>query len=179
MDDIEIVVVRSARRKKTVSARLLNWYTLEIRCPADISDRELKPIIQKLLAQVQVRRSKLRDFASDERLHQRALQLNERIFGGKLRWRSIRFVSNQHKRFGSCSPAQGTIRISQRLAQVPDLVLDYVIVHELAHLIEAGHTPAFWDLVYRYELAERARGYLLALQLEEDDPPESESTITS
>ncbi|MGI8913207.1 MAG: M48 metallopeptidase family protein, partial [Chloroflexota bacterium] len=58
------------------------------------------------------------------------------------------------------------IRLSDRLAQVPDWVRDYVIVHELAHLLRADHSPAFWRLVQRYKLAERARGYLMALGLE-------------
>ena len=52
--------------------------------------------------------------------------------------------------------------VSARLAAYPRWVLDYVIVHELAHLVEASHGPAFWELVNRYPLAERARGYLIA-----------------
>jgi hypothetical protein len=172
MDDITVKIVRSTRRKKTVSARLLNWYTLEVRCPADIPEGELRRIIQRLQAQAQRMRSKSRGFASDEQLQQRAERLNKQLFGGSVHWRSIRFVGNQHRRFGSCSPARGTIRISQRLDSVPGFVLDYVIVHELAHFIEPGHSQAFWELVYRYRMTERARGYLLAMQIEEDDSDE-------
>ena len=78
------------------------------------------------------------------------------------------YVTNQHTRYGSCSPAEGTIRISADLAGMPGWVRDYVLVHELAHLLEANHSPAFWSLVNRYPLAERARGYLMAKGMDEE-----------
>ena len=106
---------------------------------------------------------------SDEDLEARARALNRKYFGGKLRWRSIRWVTNQNKRYGSCTPTTGEIRISHRLGKVPAWVLDYVLVHELAHLLEPNHGARFWKLVNRYPLTERARGYLMALGLEEED----------
>jgi hypothetical protein len=63
-------------------------------------------------------------------------------------------------RWASCTPEDGSIRVSERLRSVPSWVLDYVLVHELAHLRVAGHDAAFWSLVTRYPRAERARGYL-------------------
>lgn len=167
-DAFEIVIVRSARRKKTVSSKLLNWYTLEIRAPADIPENELQRIIQDLARRTLESRAKTRNFASDEALERRAQRLNQEHFGQALRWRSIRFVNNQNSRFGSCSPGRGTIRISHRLAGVPDFVLDYVLMHEIAHLHEPNHSKAFWELVYRFPRTERARGYLMALSLEDD-----------
>lgn len=164
----EINVVRSARRKKTISARLLNWYTMEVRAPADIPEAELQRAIRDLAERMEASRSKLRQFASDQDLERRAQRLNQGLFGGALRWRSIRFVSNQNTCFGSCTPVRGTIRISHRLAGAPSFVLDYVITHELAHLLEPSHSAAFWKHVYRYERTERARGYLMAMQLESD-----------
>ncbi len=74
----------------------------------------------------------------------------------------IVWSERQKTRWGSCTPATGRVRIATRVAPFPDWVLDYVIVHELAHLTHPDHSPAFWDLVERYPLAERARGYLLA-----------------
>ena len=77
-------------------------------------------------------------------------------------------MTNQNKsRIGSCTPANGAIRLSHRLAAMPAFVRDYVIVHELAHLLEANHGPRFWKLVNRYPKTERARGYLMAVGLEE------------
>ena len=73
-------------------------------------------------------------------------------------------------RWGSCTPATGTVRISTRIASFPDWVVDYVIVHELAHLHESAHDERFWALVARYPKSERAIGYLIAKSGEDDDP---------
>ena len=81
---------------------------------------------------------------------------------------SVRWVDNQRSRWGSCTPADRSVRISSRLTDVPVWVLDYVLVHELAHLLEVGHGPAFRALVGRYPLAERATGFLMAKGLDGD-----------
>jgi predicted metal-dependent hydrolase len=81
----------------------------------------------------------------------------------------IRYVTNQNHRFGSCTPSNATIRLSHRLAEMPVWVLDYVIVHELAHLLQANHSARFWKLVNRYKLTERARGFLMAKGMEGED----------
>lgn len=167
-DTFETKIVRSERRKKTASARMLNWYTLEVRVPASIDERELQRIVRHFEEKVRVERGRWRNFATDEELEKRARRLNEAFFDGALQWRSIRFVSNQNRCFASCSPMRGTIRISHRLAHVPSFVLDYVLMHELTHLLEPTHSEAFWDHVYRYEKTERARGYLMAMRLEDD-----------
>ena len=65
--------------------------------------------------------------------------------------------------WGSCTYTDGAIRIARRAAELPDWVLDYLIVHELAHLLESDHGPKYHELVNRYPLTERAKGYLLAL----------------
>ena len=72
-------------------------------------------------------------------------------------------------RWGSCTPGTGTIRISTRIAKFPDWVVDYVLVHELAHLEVADHSEAFWKVVRRYPKAERAIGYLIAKSGSDDD----------
>lgn len=164
---MKIEVIRSAKRRKTVSARL-EGDTLIVRAPAHLSEIELNHAIENLKNRIE--RKKELQTLSDAALEERAQILNRKYFGNKLHWRQIRWVSNQTRRFGSCTPTQGTIRISHRLAALPQWVQDYVIVHELAHLLEANHGSRFWALVNRYPLTERARGYLMALGLNEDDP---------
>ncbi|GJM41392.1 MAG: hypothetical protein DHS20C20_16740 [Ardenticatenaceae bacterium] len=164
-----VKIIRSKKRKKTVSAELKNG-ELVVRAPARMSKKELNGIIEKL--QKRLKNKMGRTPKSDEDLELLAQSLNEDFFNGRLKWQSIRYVTNQNKRFGSCTPSLGTIRISHRLANMPDWVLEYVVVHELAHLEEANHGPNFWALVNKYPLTERARGYLMAIGLEEDAPGE-------
>ncbi|MEM7119312.1 MAG: M48 family metallopeptidase [Chloroflexota bacterium] len=160
-----VEVIRSNKRRKTVSAELKGG-VLVVRAPSRMSDEELQPIIDKLRGRLEKRLKPIPQ--TDDELEKRAQELNRRYFNGRLRWQSIRYVTNQSKRYGSCTPAQGTIRLSDRLATMPKWVRDYVIVHELAHLVEANHGKRFWKLVSRYPLTERARGYLMAIGLEEE-----------
>lgn len=160
-----IEIVRSSNRSKTVSAELQNG-VLVVRAPAKMSDTELQPVIDKLRRRLEKRVRPTPQ--TDLDLEKRAQALNRRYFNGRLHWQSIRYVENQTTLYGSCTPANGTIRISNRLATMPTWVRDYVIVHELAHLQEANHGPRFWKLVNRYALTERARGYLMAIGLEEE-----------
>lgn len=164
---IIVEIIRSPNRKKTVSAQL-DRNKLIVRAPASMSDDVLQPIVAQLQQRLVRRAAKQQAPASDADLDTLAQQLNRRYFHGRLQWQSIRYVSNQKKRYGSCTPSQGTIRINQQLAQMPRWVLEYVVMHELAHLLEANHGPRFWQLVNRYPLTERARGYLMAVALEEE-----------
>ena len=160
---MNVKIIRSKKRKKTVSARMVDGEFV-VQAPANMSDAELQPIIEKLQTRLQKRQAK--ETLDDKALHRRAQELNRQYFGGKLTWESIKWVTNQNSRFGSCTPTNGTIRLSHRLATMPTFVRDYVIVHELAHLLEANHGPKFWKLVNRYPRTERARGYLMAVGLE-------------
>lgn len=157
---MEIRVERSERRTRSVSAREVDG-VLVVRAPAAISDADLAPIIERLRRKV-ARRAAGRAL-DDAGLQRRAEELNRRYFDGRLSWQRIGWVTNQDKRWGSCTPSAGTIRLNHRLADLPSWVTDYVVVHELAHLEQTNHGPRFWRLVNRYPLAERARGYLMAL----------------
>lgn len=98
--------------------------------------------------------------SSDEALLARCRQLSARYLRGKAQPASVRWVPPMRTRWASCTPVDRTIRISARLREVPSWVVDYVLVHELAHLLEPGHGPGFWALVRRYPKTDRAIGYL-------------------
>jgi hypothetical protein len=55
-------------------------------------------------------------------------------------------VRNQRSRWGSCS-SSGALSFNWRLVLAPHDVLDYVVVHEVCHLVEHNHGPGFWRLV--------------------------------
>ena len=97
---------------------------------------------------------------SDEQLLRRSADLSRRFLGGLAKPVSSAWATNQNSRWGSCTPADGTIRISARVKGMPSWVLDYVILHELTHLLQPGHGSEFWSLLESYPRTERARGYL-------------------
>lgn len=128
---------------------------LEVRIPGWATVDEERELVEHF--QSRFRRA---EAARAVDLGERAAELADRH--GLPRPQSIRWVGNQDQRWGSCTPSEGTIRLSDRMAGFPWWVIDYVIVHELAHLVEPSHGPAFWELVDRYPRTERARGYLQA-----------------
>lgn len=164
---MRLEILRSKRRRKTVAARIVGD-TLQVRAPADLPEDELNEVINKLRPRLERERVR-RQLADNAGLAARAELLNKRYFDGKLRVRQVAYVTNQQRRFGSCSPSEAVIRISERVAAMPDWVRDYVLIHELAHLIEASHSPRFWALVNRFPRAERARGFLMGMGLAEAD----------
>lgn len=72
----------------------------------------------------------------------------------------MRWVNNQNTRWGSCTPTRGTIRLSSRLVGTPEWVIDYVLLHELAHLLQPDHSRAFWNLLGGYKRLAEAKAFL-------------------
>jgi predicted metal-dependent hydrolase len=170
----EVEVRRSKRRRRTVSA-YRDGDRVVVMIPASLSRREEAEWVETMLARLE--RSEKRRKPSDTDLLKRAKDLNDRYLGGLAVPETVRWVDNQQSRWGSCTPGDRTIRLSARLQGMPAWVIDYVLVHELAHLLESGHTPAFWSWVDRYPKAERSKGFLegvaAASQLGiEADPPD-------
>jgi predicted metal-dependent hydrolase len=158
-------VVRSARRRKTVTA-YRQGDTVVVLLPARMSRREEAHWVAAMLQRLQAREQRP-PATGDEQLLRRALTLSRRHLDGRAQPRSVRWVGNMRSRYGSCTPEDGSIRLSDRLLAYPGWVRDYVLVHELAHLLVPDHSRAFWRLVGGYPLAERARGFLIAKGMEE------------
>src|SRR5699024_10939566 len=121
--EMPVKVIRSAKRKRTVAARL-NGGVLEVRIPGWMSQQEEAKAVADMLTRVAKRTTT--QHASDEQLAQRAQGLNVKYLDGQATVGSIRWVSNQNTRWGSTSLATGDIRISNRLQKVPDYVLDWL-----------------------------------------------------
>lgn len=153
----QIEVRRSARRRRTVSAYRDGGRTIVL-IPARMTHAEEQRWVGLMVARLAKQDSRRRP--DDAALHARARELSERYLEGRAQPLSVRWVDNQGSRWGSCTPVDRTIRLSSRLRGMPVWVLDYVIVHELAHLLVPDHGPRFWAEVARYPRFERARGYL-------------------
>jgi len=155
MSEMPIEVIRSARRRKTVQA-YLHEGKLRVMIPDHLTADQEAEVVDKLAAKLARRTSTTQiDLDQRSRILAERYQLPLPV--------SIEWSDRQLRRWGSCSPSSGRIRVSNRLATVPDWVLDSVLVHELAHLVIADHGKDFRSLVDRYPRTERATGYLMAL----------------
>jgi predicted metal-dependent hydrolase len=159
-----VEVRRSARRRRTVTAYREQGRTVVL-IPAAFSPAEERRWVAQMVAKLQTREERRRrSLGGDEDLMARAHALSAAHLDGLAEPAAVRWVDNQQRRWGSCTPADRTIRLSSRLRTMPEYVVDYVLVHELVHLLEPGHNERFWALVARYPRAERARGYLEGIE---------------
>jgi predicted metal-dependent hydrolase len=165
VDGDVVEVRRSARRRRTVTAYRELGRTVVL-IPAAFSPAEERRWVAQMVAKLQTREERRRrSLGGDEELMSRARALSAAHLDGLAEPASVRWVDNQHRRWGSCTPADRSIRLSSRLRSMPEYVVDYVLVHELVHLLEPGHDERFWALVARYPRAERARGFLEGIEL--------------
>jgi predicted metal-dependent hydrolase len=152
-----VEVRRSMRRRRTVSA-YREGDTVVVLLPGRMSradeDHWVATMLRRLDAQERRRQP------TDEDLQRRAEALSARYLGGNARPATVRWVTNQNARWGSCTPSDAAIRLTTRLRGMPEWVVDYVLLHELAHLLIPGHGQWFWALLEAYPHTERARGYL-------------------
>ncbi|SDO30954.1 hypothetical protein SAMN05428965_3460 [Geodermatophilus sp. DSM 45219] len=160
-----VEVRRSSRRRRTVTAYRESGRTVVL-IPAAFSPAEEQRWVAQMVAKLQTREERRRrSLGGDGELMARARALSAAHLDGVPQPAGVRWVDNQNRRWGSCTPADRTIRLSSRLRAMPEYVVDYVLVHELAHLVEPSHDARFWSLVARYPQAERARGFLEGVEL--------------
>lgn len=158
-DRVPVKVIRSERRKKSSAARFVDG-VIEVRIPSWMSAEQEREQVESLRTKIE---QKLAIQQAPVDLAARARKLAV-VYDLPVP-QEIKWVTNQVHRWASCSYNEGVIRVSSRLAGVPDWVLDYVILHELTHLVEANHGPAFHRLMDRYPKVERAEGFLEAMSL--------------
>jgi predicted metal-dependent hydrolase len=172
--DAEVEVRRSRRRKRTVSAYRRDGKVI-VMIPDRFTRAEEAEWVTTMLDRLD--RSEKRRRRTDDQLMRRALELCHDYLQDRVEPASVRWVGNMTTRWGSCTTTTGEIRLSDRLQTMPPWVVDYVLLHELAHLIEPSHSQRFWRWVDHYPKAERAKGYLegvahaVALDLEPCDEP--------
>jgi predicted metal-dependent hydrolase len=157
MDQTVVEVRRSHRRTRTVSAYRKDGKVI-VMIPARFTRAEEAEWVDTMLGKLA--RTEQRSRRTDEQLMRRARELNRDYLGGSVLPTSVRWVSNMTQRWGSCTTGEGTIRLSDRLQSMPTWVIDYVLLHELAHLIEPSHNARFWQWVDGFARSERAKGYL-------------------
>lgn len=161
---VRVEVRRSARRKKTISAEIVGD-ALVISIPERMSRAEEQQWVAKMTARMSERRRRDR-LNSDGALLRRARELALRHLPGIV-VDDVAWITTQRSRWGYCTPSTRSIRLSLVLADYPSWVRDYVLVHELAHIVVADHSERFWELANRYPLTERARGFLIAKGMDE------------
>jgi predicted metal-dependent hydrolase len=152
-----VEVRRSTRRRRSVTAFREDGRTVVV-VPHRMSRAEIVPYVEELVGRLAERERRGR--RTDAQLESRAALLSRRHLEGRAVPSSVRWVSNQRRRWGSCTPADGTIRLSDRLVPMPEYVVDYVLLHELVHLLVADHGPAFAAWMEAYPRLLEARAFL-------------------
>ncbi|GAA2719363.1 M48 metallopeptidase family protein [Cellulomonas aerilata] len=160
-----IEVRRSRKRVRTVTA-FRDGDTTVVSIPARFTRAQEREWVHRMVTRLAAQERRRRP--SDEQLATRAAELSARYLGGTASPTSVTWSSKQGRRWGSCTPVDGTIRISTRVRGMPSFVLDYVLLHELAHLLQPGHGAEFWALLSAYPRTERARGFLEGVSFGEE-----------
>lgn len=164
-----LVVRRSDRRRKSVSATVEAGVTIVV-VPQRMSNSQARQYALELHEKITQGRRSLAA-ATDSDLAARALILRDSYFPNSPLPTRIVWSTRQNRRCGSCTPSASTIRISERLKSMPRYVLDYVILHELAHLVFSNHGTEFEALLGKYPEVERARAFLAGYEHASAEPP--------
>ncbi len=159
---LPIEVRRSARRKRTVSADIRDG-VLRVSIPGHFSPSQERQWVERMVERMSAKyfaRPAVDDDEAASALQRRAQALARQYLGGRGVPSTIGWVTNQTTRWASATPAHRSIRLSHRLRGMPEWVVDYVILHEMAHLVEPSHNAVFWDLLSAYPSTETAKAFL-------------------
>ena len=160
---ITVLVRRDKRLKKTSRWGWEPDGSILLRVPYRFPKRQIPNLLKQITGQLDkgIKQARRR---TDADLQERAEAINKKYFGGQIEWRAIRWVGNMNTRLGSCTnggSTDGHIRISDKIKNWPQWVIDYVIAHELVHRLHSDHSKAFWEtLTQGYPKTERARGFI-------------------
>ncbi|RYV50451.1 M48 metallopeptidase family protein [Pengzhenrongella frigida] len=152
-----VEVRRSRKRLRTVTA-YRDGDRIVVAIPARFTRAQEREWVRRMVGRLADQERRRRP--SDDELTTLAAELSARYLRGQAKPVSVNWSTNQGRRWGSCTPTEGTIRISTRVRGMPRWVIDYVVLHELTHLLHAGHGPEFWEALAAYPRTERARGFL-------------------
>ncbi|KRO35938.1 MAG: hypothetical protein ABR54_05430 [Actinobacteria bacterium BACL15 MAG-120619-bin91] len=161
----EIIVIRSTRRKKNISAYRQGG-RIVVSIPARMSKADERAMIPEMVAKIRAQEAAAT--MSEEGLATRVDQLLTELAPeivlrpSTITWRAMR------ERWGSCTSTDRTIRISDRLKGAPEYVLDYVLFHEAIHLQFFDHGPEFKGLLARFPLEAQAEAYLSGYEAAEN-----------
>ena len=161
----EIIVIRSARRKKSISAYRQGGRII-ISIPARMSKAEERAMVPEMVAKIRAQEAAAT--MSIESLQQSVGELLTELapeitaHPDSVNWRAMR------ERWGSCTSIDRTIRISDRLKGAPSYALEYVLFHEGIHLAYFDHGPEFKALLARFPNAELAEAYLSGYEAAEN-----------
>ncbi len=160
-------VRRSARRTRTVTV-LRERGQLVALVPERLTRAQEAELLPPLVERFLRREARAGSRLGDEELLERARHLHRQFLQPQVDTPlppvQLHWVDNQFRRWGSCNCATGEIRLSARLRTMPAWVLDYVLVHELAHLRQPDHSAAFHRLVAAYPRHGEARAFLHGYQ---------------
>ena len=155
-----VEVRRSNKRRRTVSAAREGNKTV-LNVPQRMSITEIEEIARDLINRMNERDP--RAYFSDDELFKRAQELSATYLFSKADPKSVAWSTRLTSTWGICTPLEGEIRITSRLQGMPQYVLDYVLLHELVHLVINDHGKDFESMMRTFEKKERAEGYLDAL----------------
>jgi predicted metal-dependent hydrolase len=176
---MQVKIIRSKNRRRTTSARLVSAKggseTMLVNAPADMPEDKLQNLIESFKKRFEKRKLKKQLNRQVDLMAICRKLKDQYFFYDQIDVNSIGYSTDQTTRWGVCNTRNKTILISHRLSEMPDWVRDYVIVHEMAHILHPDHSERFWKTVRRYKLSERARGYLIAKGYEDTDESDVEA----